>query len=328
MMINVDDPARRPTMRQTAYLYDDIFLQHDTGPGHPERSERLTAIHRKMRSSPCFNNLLRVYADRPADITQVELTHRRDYILRAQREIELGAAYFDSIDNTVCRQTFNVALHAVGGCVAMCDIVMSGAAENGFCVIRPPGHHAGESSAAGFCLFNNIAIAARYVQRRYGARKVGIVDWDVHHGNGTQDLFDYDKSVYYISLHQYPYYPGTGSEMECGLGEGIGYTLNVPMKSGAGDAEYLQAFRRHVLPAIESFRPDVLMISAGFDAHRDDPISSINLSIDMYYVFTQMLKNLARRYCGGKLIAILEGGYNTDVCAAGVERVITAMTEE
>ncbi len=314
-------------MMKTAFLYDDVFLEHETGEGHPERAERLRTMLRRLEEGGYFGRVLTV-PTRAADERHLELIHKKEYVERVKRGIESGEEFFDSIDNTVCTRTYDVALYAVGGCLNMCDAVMSGRASNGFCAVRPPGHHAESQKAGGFCFFNNVAIAARYVQTEYGITRVAIVDWDVHHGNGTQDAFQEDDSVYYISLHQYPYYPGTGAEADIGYGRGLGYTLNIPVKAGSGNSHYLQAFNERVLPELERFRPEVVLVSAGFDAHRDDPLSSINLTGDMYYRFTKMLKDVAHRHASDRLIAFLEGGYNVDVCADGAEQVIRALLED
>jgi acetoin utilization deacetylase AcuC-like enzyme len=314
-------------MMKTAFLYDDVFLEHETGEGHPERAERLRTMLRRLEAGGYMDKVLPV-PTRAADERHLELIHKKAYIERVKQGIESGEEFFDSVDNTVCTRTYHVALSAVGGCLNMCDAVMSGRVANGFCAVRPPGHHAESQKAGGFCFFNNVAIAARYIQTEYGVGRVAIVDWDVHHGNGTQDAFQDDDSVYYISLHQYPYYPGTGAETDIGFGQGLGYTLNIPVKAGSGNSHYLQAFNERVVPELERFRPEVVLVSAGFDAHRDDPLSSINLTGDMYYRFTRMLRDVARRHASDRLIAFLEGGYNVDVCAEGAEQVIRALLEE
>lgn len=314
-------------MMKTAFLYDDVFLEHETGEGHPERAERLRRMLRRLEAGGYMDKVLPV-PTRAADECHLELIHKKAYIERVKQGIESGEEFLDSVDNTVCTRTYHVALSAVGGCLNMCDAVMSGRVANGFCAVRPPGHHAESQKAGGFCFFNNVAIAARYIQTEYGVGRVAIVDWDVHHGNGTQDAFQDDDSVYYISLHQYPYYPGTGAETDIGFGQGLGYTLNIPVKAGSGNSHYLQAFNERVVPELERFRPEVVLVSAGFDAHRDDPLSSINLTGDMYYRFTRMLRDVARRHASDRLIAFLEGGYNVDVCAEGAEQVIRALLEE
>ena len=236
-------------MGATAYLYDEIYMGHDTGWGHPERPERLRAIDDNLKSSKFYNDLMRV-EKQIADYEYIELIHDKSYINRVKKDIESGYSNLDSMDTVICERSFEVALYAVGGSLKMCDCIINGDAENGFCVIRPPGHHAERDRAAGFCIFNNIAIAAKYLQSKHKIKKIAIIDWDVHHGNGTQHSFEKDNSIYYISLHQYPHYPGTGESSENGTGEGKGYTLNIPMKSGSGDQEYIQAFNEKILPEL------------------------------------------------------------------------------
>jgi acetoin utilization deacetylase AcuC-like enzyme len=314
-------------MAKTAYLFDPVYLEHRTEWGHPERPERLTAIDELLRKQPYYAELVRVEKKIP-DMKYIEMVHDPDYIARAKREIEGGDSYFDSMDTSVCARSYEVALYAVGGCLNMCDCVMKGGAHYGFCAVRPPGHHAERSYAAGFCIFNNVAISARYVQEQHGIERVAVVDWDVHHGNGTQHSFEGDESIYYMSLHQYPYYPGTGSDAEKGFGNGKGYTLNLPMRMGSGDEEYIRAFEDFIVPELEQFEPQIVFISAGFDAHTNDPLSSIELGSDTFYKFTKLLQDVARSYADNRIIAVLEGGYNLDALADSVERVMQAFVEE
>ncbi len=312
-------------MNSTAFLYDDIFLGHDTGYGHPERPDRLIAIINNLKSAPYYNDLVQVSPSIP-DISYIELIHSKDYIKRVKKEIEQGTQFLDSMDTVVCPHSYDIALKAVGGCLNMCDAIMSKEASNGFLAVRPPGHHAEYDYAAGFCIFNNIAIAAKYLQAKYNINNIAIVDWDVHHGNGTQHSFEYDNSVFYISLHQFPHYPGTGSHSEQGVGIGKGFTLNIPMRSGSGDTEYLAAFQEAIVPALENFKPEFVLISAGFDAHQSDPLSGIRLSSDMYHKFTLFLMDIANTYSDGRIMAFLEGGYNLQALADGVHNVMTAFT--
>ena len=293
----------------TAYLFDPIYLKHKTGWGHPEKPERLESIHTAIRSASFYKDLFLVHPSLP-DIKYIEMIHARSYIDRVKTEIQGGISYLDSMDTAVSSESYDVALMAVGGALNMCDAIIEQEARNGFCAVRPPGHHAEKDYAAGFCLFNNIAIAAKYLQSRHGIKKIAIVDWDVHHGNGTQHSFERDNTVYYISLHQYPHYPGTGAASEEGIGKGKGFTLNIPMSAGSGDSEYLAAFKNRIIPALESYKPQVLLISAGFDAHRSDPLSSIRLSTEAFTEFTRMLMAAAKKYSQERVIAFLEGGYN------------------
>jgi acetoin utilization deacetylase AcuC-like enzyme len=312
----------------TAYLFDPIFMKHKTGYGHPERPERLAAINDAVMAAPYYPDLLKIKPSLP-DVRYIEMIHSPSYIQRVRKEITGGSQYLDSMDTAVCTDSYDIALLAVGGSLNMCDTIMDGRAANGFCAIRPPGHHAEKNSAAGFCIFNNIAIAARYLQVRHGIGAIAIVDWDVHHGNGTQHSFESDGSILYISLHQYPYhYPGTGSPSETGTGAGKGFTLNIPMQAGSGDREYLDAFRSRILPRLDEFRPEILLISAGFDAHRSDPLSSIRLSSDAFGEFTAMLKQAAERHARSRMISFLEGGYDCGALAESVMQMMNVLVRD
>jgi acetoin utilization deacetylase AcuC-like enzyme len=231
------------------------------------------------------------------------------------------------MDTVVSNMSFEAALFAVGGCLNMCDVIMSKKASTGFCAVRPPGHHAERDSAAGFCIFNNIAICARYLETEYKLDRIAIVDWDVHHGNGTQHSLENDPSVYYISLHQYPHYPGSGASTERGIGDGQGFTMNFPMDAGSGDKEYMEAFEEGIIPELEKFKPQIILISAGFDAHSSDPLSSIQLSTESYYKFTKLLQGVADKYSEKRIIAVLEGGYDLKALAEGVAEVMKAFVE-
>jgi acetoin utilization deacetylase AcuC-like enzyme len=310
----------------TAYLYDEIYLSHETGWDHPELPDRLIAIDAALQGREYYQHLNRIHP-RSADFTDIERIHRPGYIKRVKREIETGTLYLDSMDTVVCRKSFDVALMAVGGCLAMCDAIIEGDSTYGFCSVRPPGHHAEEDRAEGFCIFNNIAIASRYLQARHGIKRIAIIDWDVHHGNGTQNAFYDDDSVYYISLHQAHHFPGTGAILERGRGKGKGYNLNLPMHSGDGDDQYLSALENRILPELETYKPEVILVSAGFDAHRADPLSSIQLSTETYYTYTRSLMDIAHRFSSDRVIAVLEGGYNLTVQANCVARVMDAFIE-
>jgi len=312
-------------MEKTAYLFDPVYLEHDTGLNHPECPARLDAIHRKIKAAPYYSDLLKIQSSVP-DLKHIELIHSKEYIKRIKDEIESGIPYIDTMDNPVCRESYKVALHAVGGSLNMCDAIMTAKAINGFCAVRPPGHHAERDYAAGFCFFNNIAISAKYLQSVYGLKKIAIIDWDVHHGNGTQHSFEKDPSVLYVSLHQFPLYPGSGAETETGYDKGREFTLNLPMHPGSSDDEYKRQFTERIIPELENFAPEIILISAGFDAHYSDIISSIKLSTEIYYDFTIMLMKVAEKYSNKKIIAFLEGGYNLKALADCVNIVIKAFT--
>ncbi len=293
----------------TGFLYDPAFLKHDTGPGHPECSQRLVVSMDHLKQQAWFGGLKQLQPA-PAERDWIRLLHDEDYIQRAERTCRTGSAFLDSMDVMVSRESYDIALLAAGGALVMADKLMEGSIDNGFALLRPPGHHAEHGMALGFCLFNNVAILARYLQQQHGLEKILILDWDVHHGNGTQHLFEEDPTVLYISTHQYPFYPGTGAYSETGIGKGEGATLNCPMFAGAGDREYEQAFMEKVLPKIEVFKPDAIIISAGFDAHQLDPLANINLSTEFFGWMTTRMLEQADRHCEGRILSMLEGGYN------------------
>lgn len=294
---------------QTAFLYDPQFLDHDTGHAHPESSARLSTTLEHLQKQPWFDQLINTNPV-AADKEWLQLIHDANYIDRVSAVCLSGASYLDVTDVGISRRSYDVALLAAGGALVLGDKVMSGEADNGFALLRPPGHHAERNMALGFCLFNNIAILARYLQKQHGLDKILILDWDVHHGNGTQHAFEADPSVYYISLHQYPFYPGTGSASETGTGRGRGTILNCPMPAGATDTEYRQVLTEKVLPAVERFRPEAFLVSAGFDAHRDDPLATMSLSTEFYGWMTERVMEQADQYAGGRIVSLLEGGYN------------------
>jgi acetoin utilization deacetylase AcuC-like enzyme len=296
----------------TGLVYDPAFLNHLTGAGHPERPERLTAVMGFLETQSWFARLRRI-APRRAEDKWVEQVHDRRYISRAQKVCLTGAPYLDVPDVGISRESFDIALLAAGAAIELADQVMAGEVDNGFALVRPPGHHAEKSLALGFCLFNNVAILARYLQKQHGLDKILILDWDVHHGNGTQHTFEEDPSVLYISTHQYPFYPGTGAASETGLGRGEGATVNCPMPAGATDQNYERAFLEHIFPKIDEFQPEAIILSAGFDAHVDDPLAQICLSTEFFGWMSARMVEKADQHAGGRLISMLEGGYNLEV---------------
>jgi acetoin utilization deacetylase AcuC-like enzyme len=296
---------------KTAFVYDDIFLSHDPGARHPECPARLIAVKRAVVTSGLWERLRRV-APYPAGLKWIQTVHVHEHLKRIEEACKNAPADLD-LDTSVSRDSFEVALYAAGGVMAAVDSVMDGEAVNAFCAVRPPGHHATPEKAMGFCLFNNVAIAARYIQLKYGIERIMIVDWDAHHGNGTQDIFYKDPSVLYFSAHQYPYYPGGGASGETGEGAGAGFNLNAPMKVGNGDGEYMTAFREILLPAAEKFRPEFVLVSAGFDAHEDDPLTHLNVTTRGFVMMTEVVKGIAESYSGNRLVSVLEGGYDVEV---------------
>lgn len=295
----------------TGFLYDPRFLDHDPGRGHPERRERLTTAEAYLRRQPWFAGLVQV-AGAEAERRWLQTIHTDVYIDRADRVCRSGAPYLDVTDVGVCPGSPFVARLVTGSVMAMADKVLARELDNGFVLARPPGHHAEADMALGFCLFNAIAITARYLQQQHGLDKILILDFDVHHGNGTQHSFEDDPSVLYVSTHQYPYYPGTGAASETGTGHGAGATVNCPMPAGATDSHYETAWRERILPAVAAFAPEMILVSAGFDAHRADPMAQINLSTGCFSWMTRRLMELADKHCAGRLVSVLEGGYNTD----------------
>jgi acetoin utilization deacetylase AcuC-like enzyme len=297
-------------MKRTGFLYDERYLLHKTGPYHPEVPERLTAILEGIEKGGLLENLIRVPAA-PAEPQWILSIHTAEYMKRFEAACRTGKQMFDSPDNQMCAQTYEIALLAVGGIIEACRQVMEGRLDNAFCAVRPPGHHAEVSRAMGFCYFNNVAIAARYIQKQFGCARVGIVDFDVHHGNGTQHIFDDDPTVYYYSIHQHPSfaYPGTGREFEYGRGDGYGFTRNSPVLPGQGDEDYRRLLERDLFPAFGDYKPEAIIVSAGFDAHLDDDMSDTKLSTEFYSWMMQQIVDMANTYSRGRLVSVLEGGY-------------------
>jgi len=313
-----------PKKAKTGFVYHDIYLEHKTTPGHPERPERLTAIIDRLKKDGLYSQLL-LLSPSPVSLEWLGTVHRPNYIERARVRCEEGAGYLDSMDVPISQRSYEAALLAAGGVLCAIDAVMEGRVANAFCAVRPPGHHAMPDEAMGFCIFNNVAVGAKYIQKKYGLQKVLIVDCDVHHGNGTQAVFYTDPNVLYFSVHQYPFYPGTGSESEKGSGAGLNHTINVPLQAGAGDNDFLRAFEEKLKPAALSFSPDFVLISAGFDAHKDDTLGAMKLTERGFAELTQIVKAIADKCCRGRLVSVLEGGYSLTGLAASVEAHIRVL---
>ena len=298
-------------MKKTGFLYDPRFLLHDTGPFHPEVPERLQAIYRGIEEAGLLAKLVNIEALR-ADLKWIEAVHDVAYIRRFEEVCYSGQKPMDTPDCTMCTETFETALLAAGGVINAADMLMRGEIDNAFCAVRPPGHHAETGEAMGFCYFNNVAVAATYLRKQWQVGRVGIIDFDVHHGNGTQHIFEQDPTVFYYSIHQHPSfaYPGTGREFEQGSGKGQGYTKNTPVLPGHGDEEYAHYIKRDLMPAFERFRPEVILVSTGFDAHVDDDMSDVKLSTEAFTWLIKTALRLAGEYAGGRLISVLEGGYS------------------
>jgi len=303
----------------TLLVADDLFLEHITPTGHPERPDRLRAIAKAL-SGERFATLKRV-GPKSVDDDMLVTAHDPRYVVSVRAAIPAeGIAQIDA-DTWVSPRSFEVAVNAVGAAVLAVDTVFRGKADNAFVAIRPPGHHAETTRPMGFCLFNNAAIAARYAQRRHGAERAAIVDFDVHHGNGSQEIFWNDPSVLYCSTHQMPLYPGTGAPGETGVGN----IFNAPLPPGAGGVEFVEAFEERILPALDRFAPDLIVISAGFDAHWRDPLASINLDDTDFAWATRALMELADRHAGGRIVSLLEGGYDLKGLADSVAAHVTTL---
>lgn len=310
-------PVKHAPAAPTGLVYHPDFLLHDAGPRHPERPERLKAIMAGLERSGLLEILVRI-EPRPAAEQWLAQIHTSAYLKELEEATQQAPRQLDP-DTRVSPDSYRVAKLATGGVLTAVDAVVTGKISNAFAVIRPPGHHALPDRAMGFCLLNHVAIAARYIQKKHGLRRILIVDWDVHHGNGTQDVFYDDPSVLYFSTHQFPYYPGSGSAEEQGAGAGLGTTVNVPLPSGSGDAEILKAFREKLIPAAEAFRPDFVLISAGFDAHEQDPLAQLRITTPGYAALTQIVVGIAERHAKGRLVSLLEGGYDLKALAQATE---------
>jgi acetoin utilization deacetylase AcuC-like enzyme len=306
----------------TGLVYHPDYLEHLTG-AHPESPDRLVAIMQRLGESGLLERVVMIEPRRAReeDVTRV---HAPEHVRWVKKACGEGFSHLDP-DTAVSERSFDVALLATGGLLAACDEIASGKVANALCLVRPPGHHATRGRAMGFCLFNNVAIAARYLQGEHGIERVLIVDWDLHHGNGTQDIFYDDGSVFYFSAHQSPHYPGTGRREEVGEGEGEGYTLNLPLPAGTGEREYLDAFMETLEGPASAFSPEFVLVSAGFDAHSEDPLGSLSLTERGYRELTEFVAGIAAKHCGGMLLSALEGGYNLSALSRSVETHLSSL---
>jgi acetoin utilization deacetylase AcuC-like enzyme len=311
----------------TGLLFDSRFEDHDTGFGHPECAARLRSVAVGLESRGRKERMIPVPVRLAAD-AELERAHTPEYVALVGREIEGGARRLSTGDTEVGPESATVARSVAGGILNAVDGVLEGRLRNAFCGGRPPGHHATADRGMGFCIFNHVAVAARHAQARHGVERVLIVDWDVHHGNGTQDIFYRDGQVFYFSTHQHPWYPGTGMADETGEGPGRGTTLNVPLPAGTDIRAVRAAFRDGLLPAMERFRPELVLVSAGFDARQGDPLGGFRLLDEDFAELTRLVLDLADRHAGGRLVSVLEGGYHLGGLAAAVEAHVAVLMGE
>jgi acetoin utilization deacetylase AcuC-like enzyme len=314
-------------MRQTGLAADSRVIKHDPGPDHPERPTRFSALLKRLELAGLTQQMAPLLP-RAAEPDELALVHTREYIELVEREVTQKLIQLSTGDTYIGPHSLAAACHAAGAVLSAVEAVFSGAVLNAFCLVRPPGHHASSARGMGFCFFNNVAIGARYAQRIYGAERILIVDWDVHHGNGTQDIFYEDGSVLFFSTHQSPWYPGTGARSEMGAGAGAGKTLNCPLPAGSGREEVFDAFNTVLLPAARKFEPDLILISAGFDSRIHDPLGQFRLTDQDFSELTRMMTSLADEYCDGRLVSVLEGGYNLDGLARAGEAHVRSLLGE
>jgi len=308
----------------TSLITSEKYKDHITGPGFPESPDRLDAILKHLELTGFINDLDIVEPVRK-DKKYCKLVHSDEYITRVRQACDLGAPIVDTADNPISNNSYGTALLAVGGITEAVDRVFTGESNNAMVLLRPPGHHAEKEMAMGFCLFNNVAIAAKYAQQNYEVEKVAIIDFDVHHGNGTQHTFESDPTVMYTSLHQYPFYPGSGAADEAGSGDGEGTTINYPLNYGVGDKEFIDIFDNSLSDKILKYNPDFIIVSAGFDAHIDDPIGGLRVTTECYYNISKTIRKLAGEVCESKIISSLEGGYNLKALGESVEAHLLAL---
>lgn len=319
---------------KTGFITHPAYLHHETGRGHPESPHRLSILEEKIlkghgEKNEALRNKLKIIspAQRLDLYRWINEVHRPHYTQTLKESVpDRDPIYLDP-DTPFSPGSLYAAELAVSGLLRAIDDVMAGTLSNAFCAIRPPGHHAEWDRAMGFCLFNNVAIGARYIQGQYRLEKVLIIDWDVHHGNGTQHAFYDDPSVFYFSTHQFPFYPGTGAEAERGRGAGEGLTYNCPLEAGSGDRAILSLLEQDLVRVADAFQPDFILISAGFDAHREDPLASLEVTDNGFEEMTKVIRSLAETHCSGRLVSCLEGGYNLEALARSVERHLKGLSK-
>lgn len=312
--------------KKTGVVKDTRYLQHSAGFSHPESPERLAAIY-EMLDNPLMNWKFTHIEPREATHKEIETIHSPSYVEFIASTAGQSCVYLDP-DTATSPETYEIAKLAVGGVCNAIDEVMEGKVDNAFAFVRPPGHHAEKDAAKGFCVFNNIAIGAMHAISKYNLKRILIVDWDLHHGNGTQHSFYNDPRILYFSTHQYPYYPGTGALQEIGRGPGEGYTINVPLSEGAGDADFVKIFRKILQPVALEFKPELILLSAGFDTYFQDPLGGMRVKPEGFANMARILLNIAGACCQGRLVAMLEGGYHISGLTRSVKAVLEEMLDE
>ena len=312
-------------MKSVAIIRDPVYLCHSNGPMHPESPERLVVIDRMLSGFVLKERLIDIPA-RDATFAELARVHQEGYIRRIERTRQRSYTVLDP-DTSACADSYAAAIRAAGGTLAAVEAVLSGQASSAFAFVRPPGHHAEADRAMGFCLFNNVAIASLYALRRHALERILIVDWDVHHGNGTMHTFYDSSEVLYFSVHQYPHYPGSGEIGEIGRNRGRGYTVNVPLSGGKADADYVYVFQEVLLPVAREFSPQLILVSAGFDTHRNDPLAGMALTSDAYGRLTAMLQNLSTQCCADRIVLTLEGGYDHAALSEGIASVLRSLIQ-
>lgn len=314
-------------MLNTGFYFDSIYLQHDTG-SHPENAGRLAFLTQAMASNPSLKALQHKSSSK-AELKAIEAVHQTDYIRSVEEACASGARILGSADCVISSKSYEAALHASGAVLDAVQQVATQKLDNAFCAVRPPGHHAENQEAMGFCYFNNVAVAGEFLVQEMGFERVLIFDFDVHHGNGTQHSFEERKDIFYGSIHQDPRtcYPGTGYASEKGKGEGLGYTLNCPMPPYSEDKEYQEVFNQTILPAFQDYRPDFVILSSGFDAHKDDPLAQESLTVDGFNHIVSGMKALAEQYAEGRLVSVLEGGYHYQALSDCVQSHLEILLE-
>lgn len=309
-------------------VYDPFFEKHKTGTSHPEKFNRATYIYKHLEKKGYTDESYRININKISE-ENLALVHCPNYLKKAKKEILSGQSQLSTGDTNICPKSWDVASYASGGILNAVEHVIDGKFNQAFCLTRPPGHHANSEKGMGFCLFNHIALAARYAQKKLGVGKIFIIDWDVHHGNGTQDIFYEDDSVFFFSTHQFPWYPGTGQIDEKGKGKGLGYTLNIPLPPGSGKKEIVDHAFSKILPSyVTKFKPELILISAGFDSRVNDPLGQFCLNDEDFFELTKIILSMAKDYSDNHIISVLEGGYNLDGLAKAAEFHLKAFVDD